>query len=305
MRLATYLAAGGPRLGMVQGEQLIDVPMLAGLPPTCTMLDLIDQGEQGLAQLRKALADTDHATLSSRQSIHALRSAHLLAPIPRPRKNIVCLGRNYVEHALESTIATTGKGEVPEEPIFFTKAPTAVIGPADPILIDPAVSDQMDWEVELGVIIGRGGKNIPAAEAMSHIFGYTVINDVTARDLQARHLQWFKGKSLDGTCPIGPWITTADEIPDPHALHLRLIVNGQVKQDSNTRLLIFNLPVIIETLSAGLTLEAGDIIATGTPEGAGFARRPPEYLHPGDLVEAEVEGIGQLRNPVALANRSH
>jgi 2-keto-4-pentenoate hydratase/2-oxohepta-3-ene-1,7-dioic acid hydratase in catechol pathway len=188
---------------------------------------------------------------------------------------------------------------VPEDPIFFTKATTTVSGPYDPLLIDPAVSNQIDWEVELGVIIGRAGKHIPAGQALEYIFGYTVINDVSARDLQARHKQWFKGKSLDGSCPMGPWVVTADELPDPHILGLRLRVNGVIKQESNTRLLIYNIPAIIETLSAGLTLEPGDIIATGTPAGVGFARQPPEYLQPGDVVEAEVEGIGLLRNRVA------
>jgi 2-keto-4-pentenoate hydratase/2-oxohepta-3-ene-1,7-dioic acid hydratase in catechol pathway len=298
MRLATYRVDDGPRLGVVRDEHLIDVAALAGFAPTTTMLDLIEQGNEALARLRQALETASAATLQQQGAIHALTEVHLLAPIPRPRKNLFCLGRNYIEHALESTIARTGKGEVPEDPIFFTKASTTVSGPYDPIPLDPAVSSQLDWEVELGVVLGRTGKNIPARHALDFIFGYTVLNDVSARDLQARHTQWFKGKSLDGSCPMGPWIVTADEIPDPHALNLRLRVNGVLKQESNTRLLIYNLPTILETLSAGLTLEAGDIIATGTPAGVGFARQPPEYLQPGDLVEAEVEGIGVLRNRV-------
>jgi 2-keto-4-pentenoate hydratase/2-oxohepta-3-ene-1,7-dioic acid hydratase in catechol pathway len=299
MRLATYRSSSSPRLGVVRGEQIIDAAALPGLADTHDMLSLIDQGAPALARLRDALASASDEQLQRAGALHALASAHLLAPIPRPRKNIFCLGRNYVEHALESTLARGDKGEVPEDPIFFSKAITTINGPYDDIPMDPAISDHMDWEVELGVIISRAGKNIPAAQAMDHIFGYTVVNDVTARDLQAKHKQWFKGKSLDGTCPIGPWIVTADEIADPHALDLRLRVNGVLKQESNTRLLIYNLPAIIEGLSAGLTLEPGDIIATGTPAGVGFARNPPEYLHPGDLVEAEVEGIGTLRNRVA------
>jgi len=299
MRLATYRADGLPRLGVVRGEQISDVAALPGFAQTTDMLSLIDQGAGGLAKLRQALDAASEAELRQKGALHALADVHLLAPIPRPRKNIFCLGRNYVEHALESTLARGDKGEVPEDPIFFTKATTTVSGPYDPIPIDPKVSERIDWEVELGVIIGRTGKNIPAAQALEYIFGYTVINDVSARDLQARHKQWFKGKSLDGSCPMGPWIVTADEIADPHALGLRLRVNGVVKQESNTRLLIYNLPVVIETLSAGLTLEVGDIIATGTPAGVGFARNPPEFLKPGDLVEAEVDGVGLLRNPVA------
>ncbi len=298
MRLATYRSNNGPRLGVVRGEQIIEVTALPGFAGAHDMLSLIDQGAPALARLRDALAGASDEQLQHTGALQPLTQVHLLAPIPRPRKNIFCLGRNYVEHALESTLARNDKGEVPEAPIFFSKAITTINGPYDDIPMDPAISDHMDWEVELGVIIGRAGKNIPAAQAMDYIFGYTVINDVTARDLQAKHNQWFKGKSLDGTCPIGPWIVTADEIADPHALDLRLRVNGVLKQESNTRLLIYNLPAIIEGLSAGLTLEPGDIIATGTPAGVGFARTPPEFLHPGDLVEAEVEGIGMLRNRV-------
>ncbi|HEY7347893.1 MAG TPA: fumarylacetoacetate hydrolase family protein [Ktedonobacterales bacterium] len=289
MRLATYRADNGPRLGIVRGEQIIDVAALAGFSHTTDMLSLIAEGPEGLARLRQAL------TAASDPAQRRLADVHLLAPIPRPRKNVFCMGRNYADHALEKGAA------VPEDPIFFSKATTAVNGPYDPIVIDSTISDRLDWEVELGVIIGRAGKNIPAAQALDYIFGYTVINDVSARDLQARHKQWFKGKSLDGSCPMGPWIVTADEIPDPHALRLRLRVNGITKQEANTRLLIYKLPTIIEVLSAGLTLEPGDIIATGTPAGVGDARQPPEYLQPGDLVEAEVDGIGALRNPVIRA----
>ncbi len=299
MRLTTYRSDSSPRLGVVRNEQIIDVAALDGFANTTSMLSLIEQGAPALAKLRAALDATTDDQLRQAGALHPLASTHLLAPIPRPRKNIFCLGRNYVEHALESTIAQGDLGEVPEDPIFFTKATTTVNGPYDDIPMDPAISDRMDWEVELGVIIGRTGKNIPAAQAMDYIFGYTIINDITARDLQAKHKQWFKGKSLDGTCPMGPWIVTTDDIPDPHTLGLRLRVNGILKQESNTRLLISNIPTIIEVLSAGLTLEPGDIIATGTPAGVGFARNPPEYLHPGDLVEAEIDNIGVLRNRMA------
>ena len=162
------------------------------------------------------------------------------------------------------------------------------------------MSADIDWEAELAVIIGRGGKNIPASAAFDHIFGYTCLNDVSARDLQSNHSQFFKGKSLDGACPIGPWIVTADEIPDPQALDITCRVNGVIKQSSNTRYMIFNIPAIIEILSRGMTLDAGDIIATGTPSGVGFARKPPEFLKPGDVVEVEIEGIGVLRNRVGV-----
>lgn len=165
-------------------------------------------------------------------------------------------------------------------------------------MIDPAVSERIDWEVELGVVIGKAGKNISHEQAMEHVWGYTVINDVSARDLQMRHQQFFKGKALDGSCPMGPWIITSDELTDPHNLVVRLRVNGEIKQESNTNDLIFNIPTLIHVLSQGMTLEPGDIIATGTPAGVGFARTPQEFLRPGDLLETEVEGIGILRNPV-------
>ncbi len=295
MQLATYRADGAARLGVVRDEQIIDVAALDGFAHTTDMLSLIDQGKEALARLQQALAASSTAALQSQGALRTLADARLLAPIPRPRKNIFCLGRNYADHAMEHG------GALPEDPIFFTKAPTTVSGPDDPIVIDPAVSARLDWEVELGVVIGRAGKNIPAARALDYIFGYTIINDISARDLQARHKQWFKGKSLDGSCPMGPWIVTADEIPDPQALGLRLRVNGIAKQEANTRQMIYTLPAIIETLSAGLTLEPGDIIATGTPAGVGDARTPPEYLQPGDVVEAEVDGVGILRNPVVHA----
>jgi 2-keto-4-pentenoate hydratase/2-oxohepta-3-ene-1,7-dioic acid hydratase in catechol pathway len=297
MRLATFRTDSGPRLGVVQDQSMIEVSALRGCADLTDMLSLIDTGEEALARIRQELDVPNGPILQRQGAAHPLADVHLLAPIPRPRKNIFCMGRNYADHAAEHGSTPPG------DPILFSKATTTVNGPFDPIEIDPAVSERLDWEVELGVVLGRKGKNIPAAHALEYVFGYTVINDLSARDLQARHIQWFKGKSLDGSCPMGPWIVTADEIPDPHALNLHLRVNGVVKQDANTRLMIFKLPAIIEALSAGLTLEPGDIIATGTPGGVGDARTPPEYLQPGDLVEAEVDGIGTLRNPVVRANK--
>jgi 2-keto-4-pentenoate hydratase/2-oxohepta-3-ene-1,7-dioic acid hydratase in catechol pathway len=222
----------------------------------------------------------------------------LLAPIPVPPRNVMCLGLNYIEHAEESYTAQGKDVTLPEVPIVFTKATTSVIGPYDPIPWDPAVSDKLDWEAELGVVIGRSGKNISEAEAMDYVFGYTVINDVSARDLQRQGKQFFKGKSLDGSCPMGPWIVTADELSNPHALRITSRVNGRIKQDSDTGKMIFNVPAIIAYLSRGMTLLPGDIISTGTPSGVGFARTPPEFLRPGDLVECEVEQVGLIRNEV-------
>jgi len=210
----------------------------------------------------------------------------------------MCLGLNYADHAKESAEARGREVSLPEYLVIFTKAPTTVNGPYGDIVIDPAVSEQVDWEAELAVIIGRTGKNIREEEALDYVFGYTVLNDVTARDLQAQHKQYFKGKSIDGYCPMGPWIVTADEIPDPQHLPIRLRVNGVTKQEANTNMMIFSIRQTIAVLSKGMTLEPGDIIATGTPSGVGFARNPPEFLQPGDVVETEIEGIGILRNTV-------
>jgi 2-keto-4-pentenoate hydratase/2-oxohepta-3-ene-1,7-dioic acid hydratase in catechol pathway len=240
-------------------------------------------------------------TFSDVGAVRALSEVQLAAPIPRPCKNIVCLGLNYADHAKESAEARGRQATILEDPLFFTKAPTTVNGPYGTIVIDPAVSTQIDWEVELAVIIGKAGKNIREEDALSHVFGYTVLNDVSARDLQSRHKQFFKGKSLDGYCPMGPWIVTADEIPDPQQLTVRLRVNGVTKQESNTSLMLFSVRAIIAILSQGLTLESGDIIATGTPSGVGFARNPPEFLKAGDIMETEIEGIGTMRNTVVNA----
>jgi 2-keto-4-pentenoate hydratase/2-oxohepta-3-ene-1,7-dioic acid hydratase in catechol pathway len=208
------------------------------------------------------------------------------------------VGWNYLEHFEEGAKKLQDHRELPKHPVFFSKAPTAVNGPYDSVPFDASISTSLDWEVELGVIIGTSGKNIKEADAMQHIFGYTVINDVSWRDLQRRHGgQWHKGKSLDGTCPMGPCIVTADSI-EPTNLRVSCRVNGVVKQDSSTKYLYFKIPRLIAELSAGMTLEAGDVISTGTPEGVGFARTPPEFMKPGDLMETEIEGIGVMRNPI-------
>ncbi|MBK1727369.1 fumarylacetoacetate hydrolase family protein [Halorhodospira neutriphila] len=223
----------------------------------------------------------------------------LLAPIPAPRRNVICLGLNYAEHAAESQRAKGAEWALPSDLVVFTKATTTVTGPYAEITLDPAVTEQLDWEVELAAVIGRGGRHIPAERAAEHVFGYTVVNDLSARDLQFRHKQFFLGKSVDGTCPMGPWITTADAVPDPHALTLSCRVNGVLKQHACTSGMIATVPQIVAGLSRVLTLEPGDIIATGTPSGVGFARQPPEYLAPGDRVTSEVEGLGRLENRLA------
>jgi len=254
------------------------------------MLALISSGPAGLAAVQKLLGAGDAGL--------ELAQLKLLAPIPRPRKNVFCVGWNYLEHFAEGEAIRRSAQELPEHPVFFSKAPTAVTGPYDRIPYDAKVSAQIDWEVELAVIIGKNGKNIPESEAPDYVFGYTALNDISARDLQRRHGgQWLKGKSLDGACPMGPWIVTRDEL-DPADLRVVTRVNGITKQDSSTRHLYFKVPRLIAELSLGMTLEAGDIISTGTPAGVGFARVPPEYLESGDLLETEIEGIGRMENRV-------
>ena len=287
MRFLTDQTDAGPRLGVVQGDRVLPLP-------GHDMLSLIEAGPAGLDAARAALA-------AGGQTL-ALDSLSLLAPIPAPRRNIMCVGLNYMAHGKESAEAKGQKFVPPDRPLFFTKNTTAINHPGGAIPVDDAVSPEIDWEVELGVVIGKRGKNIKPGEAMSYIFGYTVVNDVSARDVQSNHGgQFFKGKSLDGLCPMGPVIVTADELTDPHNLRVQTRVNGVTKQDSNTSDLIFNIPTLIDWLSRGMTLLPGDVIATGTPAGVGFARTPAEFLRPGDTVEVEVQGIGVLRNSVVAA----
>jgi len=278
----------------VFAEGRVIMPALSGSAPSMlhTIWSLLDGGDAALAELRSFC----RAPPSSCE--RAIDEVQWLAPIARPRKNIMCLGWNYREHVRESADARGKAVELPDHPIVFTKAVTTVCGPFDAVSVDEAVTTQLDWEVELAVIIGRGGKNISEARALDHVFGYTVINDLSARDVQFRHKQYFLGKSLDGTCPMGPWIVLADAIPDPQNLALRCRVNGVVKQDSHTSQQIFPVARIIAILSRHVTLDPGDIISTGTPAGVGFARTPPEFLQSGDVVECEIDGIGTLRNTI-------
>jgi 2-keto-4-pentenoate hydratase/2-oxohepta-3-ene-1,7-dioic acid hydratase in catechol pathway len=283
MKLVTFEFEGKQRIGAVRDVKI--VPLDAVAP---TMLALIDGGAPAL--------DAAQRIASAARETIALDRVKLLAPIPRTRKNIFALGRNYGEHAKESA-AARGSTQV-SAPVIFTKAPTTINAPYGEIIIDPAVSVQIDWEVELGIVIGKGGRKIAREDSLKHVFGYTVINDVTARDLQDRTSQFFVGKSVDGYCPMGPWIVTADEIGDPQNLNLQCRVNGVVKQNGNTHDMIYSVAFVIQDLSLTLTLEAGDVITTGTPSGVGFARKPPEFLKPGDVLESEIEKIGALKNRV-------
>lgn len=231
----------------------------------------------------------------------ALPGVNVIAPLPKPRRNIFCVGKNYFAHAKEfagsgfDSSAKSG-GDVPADPIIFTKVPESVVGPGVAIEM-PTVSTAIDYEAELAVIIGRGGKGIAAKDAMEHVWGYTIVNDITARDWQSRHQQWHMGKSFDTFCPMGPWLVSADEL-DGSQTRVRCYVNGEERQNASTADLIFDIPKLIETLSAGITLYPGDVIATGTPVGVGIGFKPPKYLQAGDVVRVEIDGIGSLENPV-------
>jgi 2-keto-4-pentenoate hydratase/2-oxohepta-3-ene-1,7-dioic acid hydratase in catechol pathway len=228
--------------------------------------------------------------------VRPLGRVRFLSPIPRPARNIFCVGRNYVEHAKERG------AEVPTVPVFFTKPPTAIVGHEAGVVHWP-VTQSLDYEVELAVVIGKSGRDIPRAKAYDYVFGYTVLNDVTARDLQRKHAQWFKGKSLDTFAPVGPWIVHKSALADPHALRIALRVNGEVRQEATTEDMVFRIEELIEVLSAGMTLEPGDILATGTPSGVGAGFVPPQWLKVGDVIEAEIEGIGVLRNRIVAPRK--
>lgn len=250
------------------------------------------------ADITKAILAAGEAGLLAGVTMPA-STVHLLAPLPHPTKNVFCVGRNYLEHIAEGERAQNLKIGVTEHPVFFTKPPTAVVGPGADVPIFPKLSVNIDYEVELAVVIGKAGRDIAPEQAMDHIFGYTILNDVTARDVQRRHGgQYFKGKGLDGSCPMGPVIVTADALGDPTKLGIRLSVNGEMRQDGNTSDMIFDIPTLIASLSEGMTLEPGDVLATGTPSGVGYAMDPPVFLKDGDTVICEVDGIGQLENRI-------
>jgi 2-keto-4-pentenoate hydratase/2-oxohepta-3-ene-1,7-dioic acid hydratase in catechol pathway len=230
-----------------------------------------------------------------------LADVTLEAPLPRPLRNVFCVGKNYHEHAHEFARSgfdsSAASGAVPDAPIVFSKVPESVTGPGAPIRFDPAVSTAIDYEAELAVVIGKGGRRIPRARALEHVWGYTIINDVTARDVQGRHKQWLLGKSFDSFCPMGPWLVSAEEV-DPADTDVKCWVNGELRQSANTRDFIFDIPAVIEAISAGITLLPGDLIATGTPAGVGIGFNPPRYLKHGDTVRIQIENIGVLENDV-------
>lgn len=277
--------------------------MRAGGDVPGDMLGLIGGGPSGLKaaqavlQMARAhLQDGSWRVTAQDPVARPLGRARFLSPIPRPSKNIFCVGRNYVEHAKERG------AEVPTVPVFFTKPPTAVVGHEAGVVAWP-VTQSLDYEVELAVVIGKRGRDIPRAKAYDHVFGYTILNDITARDVQKTHSQWFKGKGLDTFAPLGPWIVHRSALADPHALRIALRLNGEMRQEARTADMIFRIDELIEVLSAGMTLEPGDVIATGTPSGVGAGFVPPQWLKVGDVIEAEVGGIGVLRNRIVAPRR--
>jgi len=301
MRLVTYRKSitSQARLGAIVGDDVVDVERLAAsnnesLPRS--MLEFIDLGPTALRSLGRLVAGGAERGWPVGSALPSA-NVRLLAPIPRPRKNIFAIGLNYVEHVAESSRALDTAKELPKQPIIFSKPPTTVIGPGDPIEHNARITKQLDWEVELAAIIGRRAKAVSVDTALDYVFGYSVMIDVSARDCR-RAGQWIYSKGQDTYAPFGPCIVTVDEIPDPQRLDLWLSVNGVTKQKSNTRHMLFKVADLVADISAGITLEPGDIIATGTPDGVGAGRKPQEWLWPGDVVIASVEGIGEIRQPV-------
>lgn len=300
LRFATAEDGRGVFIGVLEEGTDLILPLakaeerrggIKGIPES--LLEAVSMGEEFVHNASELLnwAKGDEA---GKELLLPLESVKLLAPIPNPVKNILCVGKNYAEHAIEMG----SKDDIPEHIMVFTKAPTSVSGPEEEVLSHAGVTEQLDYEGELAVVIGKAGRGISEEEALSHVFGYTIINDVTARDLQAKHKQFFIGKSLDSTCPMGPWIVHKSAIENPGRLDIETKINGEVRQSSNTENFIFPIEVIISELSKGMTLEPGDIIATGTPAGVGKGFKPPRFLNPGDVMEVTVEKIGTLRNRI-------
>ncbi|MBU3180096.1 fumarylacetoacetate hydrolase family protein [Clostridium psychrophilum] len=297
MKFVTYINNSEESVGIAIEERVIllnEILKFIGEDNVSSMTELIEKFDENLIEkIEKAIKDNDF-------NYALLNSVKLLAPIPNPKRNIFCLGKNYVEHAKEIKLTKISDTGIPEVPIYFTKIASPAIASGEPIKFSNDVTTQVDYEVELAIIIGKGGINIKPENAEKHIFGYTIINDVSARDLQGKHIQWFKGKSLDTFCPMGPCIVHKNEIHFPVELNIKCSISGELRQNSNTKNLIFNIPYIISDLSKGLTLKPGDIISTGTPSGVGMGFQPPKVLKNGDLVECYIEKMGNLVNRVII-----
>ncbi|MCB2068498.1 MAG: fumarylacetoacetate hydrolase family protein [Ottowia sp.] len=290
MRIAVFVAGQGRQVGMLSPDGLrvtpFDVPAEVARRGALPLVEAASRGEPLPAPA---------------SSSFALADVRLEAPLPLPRRNLWCVGRNYHAHAQElaGSVFKNNAADTMEWPIVFSKVPECVVGPADTVQLPAAaISQQIDYEAELAVVIGVGGKNISREAAMSHVYGYTIVNDVTARDVQMRHQQWDMGKSFDTFCPMGPWLVSADEM-DGRETRVRCWVNGELRQDAPTANMIFDIPTLIETVSRGITLYPGDVIATGTPAGVGMGFKPPRYLRDGDTVRIEIDGIGSIENQIA------
>jgi 2-keto-4-pentenoate hydratase/2-oxohepta-3-ene-1,7-dioic acid hydratase in catechol pathway len=297
MRFVTFIRRGRPVAGVVSenGEEIIDLSVAA--PRLGDLNAIIEGGDKALSQARAALRTRKKGARRPRSRVA------LMAPIPVPRRNIFCVGKNYHEHAKEfhssGFDASAGQAAIPDCPIIFSKSWTTVIGPGDPIPAGRDRTKSVDYEVELAVVIGKGGRNISKRAAYDHVFGYTIVNDVTSRSLQQKHKQWFLGKNFDGFCPMGPAVVTADEVGRLGNIRVRTEVNGELRQDAAVKDLIFDIPTLIKTLSDVMTLMPGDIIATGTPAGVGIGFNPPKFLKKGDVVTLTIDKLGKLENPVA------
>jgi len=296
MKFLTFSRGTGTRLGSpLDDGKVLDLSAMLGSGAPLDVGQLIEAGDAALQAARAALDDT------ARHAAHSVPAgeARILAPIPRPGKNVFCVGRNYREHIIEGNRAAgRDPNDFPKALELFTKPWTTVIGTGEAVRRHAAHTRLLDYEIELAIVIGKGGTDIPRERALAHVFGYTIVNDVTARDLQKHHGQWFKGKSLDTFCPMGPWVVHRSAVPDAQRLQLVMEVNGEIRQDANTSDMLFDVPAIIEQVSAGLSLHAGDVIATGTPCGVGFAMQPPRCLEPGDEMRARITGLGELVNRV-------
>jgi 2-keto-4-pentenoate hydratase/2-oxohepta-3-ene-1,7-dioic acid hydratase in catechol pathway len=298
MRFVTFIHADQPNAGVLLDEHVLALSPAAQqcgeAVDTTSVLAIIRNGSDALQAVTRIIQRRDEL----QRCLYPLHTLQLLAPIPHPARNVFCVGRNYVDHVKEGAHAMQADLKLPEVPQFFTKATHAVNAPTGDIRLFTQLSQRYDYEVELVVVIGKPGRDIRKAQALDHVFGYCVGNDVTARDLQRRHDQWFKGKSLDTSFPFGPSLVTRDEITDVTQLELSLTINGELRQKAVAAQMIFDIPAIIESLSAGMTLDAGDLIATGTPSGVGFAMNPPQYLKVGDVIVSRISELGELRNRV-------
>ncbi|KMT21119.1 fumarylacetoacetate hydrolase family protein [Clostridium cylindrosporum] len=288
MLFASFIYKGDKYIGIVQGDNVIPIKDLIG-KEFASLIDLIENFSAKYIALLKDASGHEGIKLSD---------VVLTSPILHPKRNVICIGKNYKEHIDEIANSIDAEHNIPEHPVFFTKMVDKSVGPFENIKLHKEITSSLDYEAELGIIIGQEGSNIPKNKVHKYIFGYTIINDISARDIQRKHVQWFRGKSLDGTCPIGPYVLHKDSIPYPPKLKIQCRVNDNLRQDSTTEKLIFDIDTIVSELSKGITLKRGDIISTGTPDGVGMGMNPPKYLKEGDKVECYIENIGYLINTV-------